>query len=408
MLLLDTLRADHLGAYGCPRATSPNLDQFAKENWLFTRTFTSAPWTPPAVATLFSGLYVTSHGMMPADELPNAERPSRRLDENVLTLAEILKDAGYRTAAVSSNPWITPEFGYGQGFDGFDVKIEAPADDVTAAGLARIEALRGSPEPFLVYLHYLDPHGPYTPPPAHKLFEGANAGGRYDERTSKQLDHYDGEIHYLDASLGRLFASLKEKGIWEDLVVVIVGDHGEQFGERGNFGHGWKLYNEELRVPLLFKPGRGSTGRSIDRVVSNVDLLPTILAKAGAKIPAGLPGTSLLDDAALAARSCVFAEIERKLSFRAVVDAEGRKLIVDTRQDEEDPDPRAALKIVGLHDATKEDEPAIEDPELERRLSSEYLAILDRVMKARVTPSSNEVLPSAETIERLRALGYVR
>src|SRR5262245_42744404 len=99
VLLLDTLRADHLGVYGCEHPTSPNIDRFARESWTYRRAFTTAPWTPPAVATLFTGLYVTSHGMMPPDELPDSERPSKRLDENVTTLAELLRQNGYRTAA---------------------------------------------------------------------------------------------------------------------------------------------------------------------------------------------------------------------------------------------------------------------------------------------------------------------
>jgi arylsulfatase A-like enzyme len=412
VLLLDTLRADHLGVYGYARATSPNIDRFAKENWNFTRTFTSAPWTPPAVATVLSGLYATSHGMMPPDETPGLDKPSRRLDEKVLTMAEILKGAGYRTAAFSSNPWITPEFGFGQGFDAFDVEVDARADVVTDAGLARIDALRAEPEPFFVYLHYLDPHGPYTPPSQHMIFEGVDENPRYDERTARQIDHYDAEIHCLDAGLGRLFAGLKERGVWDDLVVVLIGDHGEQFGERGHFGHGWQLYNEELRVPLVLKPGRTPNGRSIDRVASNVDLLPTVLAQAGVEVPAGLPGVSLLDDAGLAARRGVFSEIERKLSFRSFVDASGKKLIVDSREEEDDPDavarPNPADKIVGLYDAAAADEPAIEDEALRKELRGELLAILDRVNRAKITPISNEVLPSAETIERLRALGYVK
>src|SRR5262249_23653816 len=104
VLLLDTLRADHLGVYGCGHPKSPNIDRLAKEGRTYRRAFTTAPWTPPAVATLFTGLYVSSHGMMPPDELPDAERPSKRLDENATTLAELLLEHGYRTAAVSSNP----------------------------------------------------------------------------------------------------------------------------------------------------------------------------------------------------------------------------------------------------------------------------------------------------------------
>jgi len=258
-------------------------------------------------------------------------------------------------------------------------------------------------------VHYQDPHGPYTPPEAHKIFEGANAGPRYDERTSKQLDHYDGEIHYLDASLGRLFAALKERGLWDDLVVVLLGDHGEQFGEHGHAGHGWQLFNEELHVPLVLKPGRVDAPRSIERVASTVDLLPTILSFAGVEKPSGLPGISLLDEAGLAERRGVFAEIHRKLAFHAYVDANARKLIVDCRDDGDEANPKdGTRRIVGLYDAAAKEEPLIEDAALEAALHAEYLAVLDRVKRAKITPSSNDVLPSAETIERLQALGYTK
>ena len=409
VLLLDTLRADHLGYDGYERATSPNLDAFSKECLRFPRAFTATPWTPPAVATIFTGLYTTSHGMLPADQEPQEGALSKRLDESALTLAEILKGAGYRTAAVSSNPWITPEFGYGQGFDSFDLRIAAPADQVTDAGLARIDELQAGDAPFLLYLHYLDPHGPYEPPEGHRHFEGQPGTGTYGKWMQKCLDRYDGEIHYLDQSLGRLFAELRAKGLWDDLAIVLIGDHGEQFGERGHEGHGWQLYNEELRVPLLVKRAGAAAGRSVERVVSNVDVLPTVLDFAGAPPPPAVHGITLLDEPALAARPGVFAEIDRFLCLRAFVDAKGRKLILGSETIGEAFDhANPASRIVGLFDATGRGEPRLDDPGLQSALEGRLREMLDLVAASKISPTSEGVRPSDETIQRLQSLGYVR
>lgn len=414
VLLLDTTRADHLGVLGYERDTSSNIDRFARENLLFRHAFTAAPWTPPSVATLFSGLYASSHGMMPPDRTPTGGDTLRRLDERVLTLAEILKISGYQTAAISSNPWITPEFGYGQGFESFTVKLEAPADEITEAGLAKVGELQAGQAPFLLYVHYLDPHAPYKPPKDHDIYSGALENARYIAPIQKELNRYDGEIHYLDASLGRLFAGLAAKGVYDDLVIVLLGDHGEQFGEHGNKGHGWQLFNEELRVPLILKPGRGETGRgasgrSIDSVVSIIDVLPTLLVLADVTRPVGLPGVSLLDERALAARPGVFAEIDRRLSLRGYVGANGRKLVLGSLDEKVKFDPAEPLRdIVGLFDWRTPEKAPIEDAPLLREMENEFVEVLGRVNRAKITPTSRGVVPSAETLEHLNGLGYVK
>lgn len=409
VILLDTLRADHLGVDGYERATSPNIDRFARENLRFTRAFTAAPWTPPSVATLFSGLYPSSHGMMPPDKPPKEGDLSQRFDKNVLTVAEILGSSGYRTAAVSSNPWITPEFGYAQGFETFDVRMDARAEKITELGLARIERLCASGDPFLLYLHYLDPHEPYDPPADHRIFDGQPLRGNYSPQKVEELDRYDGEIHYLDTSLGRLFSELRAKGLYDDLVIVLLGDHGEQFDEHGHTGHGWQLYNEELRVPLVVKPGRTPQGRSIESVVSTVDVLPTILALTGQDTPAALQGVNLLDAEALAARPGIFSEIARRFSLRAFVSAAGKKLIREQPWEGQPVDPtEPARQIEGVFDAGSRNEAPIEDPDLQRELEGELQKMLELVDRAKITPSSDKVLPIDETMQRLRALGYAK
>jgi arylsulfatase A-like enzyme len=406
VLLLDTTRADHLGALGYERDTSPNIDRLARENLLYTRAYTEAPWTPPSVATLFSGLWASSHGMMPS---AGTDTAMQRLDEHVLTLAEILKSAGYKTAGISANPWISPEFGYDQGFDSYAVKHKEAADVITDAGLAKLDELRAGGAPFFLYLHYLDPHRPYSLPKEYEPYKGQLKSARFTPPMLKFVNTYDAEIRYLDASLGRLFAQLKAKGLYDDLVIVLVSDHGEQFGEHGYSGHGWTLYDEELHVPLIVKPGRIEKGRSSDRVVSMIDVLPTLLTLVDVAKPPGLPGLNLLDDAALAARRGVFAEVECRFSLRAFLNAAGKKLIVGTLNDRERFDPVDPLRHVeGVFDTAGPERKPIEDPALRRELEQDFTDVLKQVNAARITPSSDRVVPSEEMLKRLSGLGYVK
>jgi len=408
VIVLDTLRADHLGVAGYERATSPNLDRFARENLNFTRAFTAAPWTPPSIATLFSGLYPSSHAMVPLDKPPWSGDLSIRFDDSVLTLAEMLGGAGYRTAAVSSNPWITPEFGFAQGFGSFDVKVDARAEKITELGLARIDELRRSGDPFFLYLHYLDPHDPYSPPDDHRIFGGQRVEGNYSPKMREAIDLYDGEIHYLDKSLGRLFTELRARQLYDGLVIVLLGDHGEQFEEHGHLGHGWQLFDEELRVPLVVKPVGATRGRSIESVASIVDVLPTILPLTGQDTPAALQGVNLLDAEALAARRGIFCEITRQLSLRGYVSAAGKKIIQEHPWEDAPSDPSAPPRIVGVFEAAAKGEPPIEDPDLQRELQAELQKMLDVVARARITRTSGPATPSEETMQKLRALGYTK
>jgi arylsulfatase len=405
VLLLDTTRADHIGALGYERDTTPNIDRFARENVLFTRAFTEAPWTPPSVATLFCGLWASSHGMIPATA---TGKTSLRLDDSLSTMAELLKSAGYHTAAVSANPWISAEFGYAQGFDAFTVNGKAPADEITDAGLAKVDELAREHEPFFLYLHYLDPHMPYKPPAEHDVFHGPLEHAHYNAQMLKSINPYDGEIHYLDASIGKLFDGLRAKHLYDELVIVLLADHGEQFGEHGYAGHGWQLYDEELRVPLIVKPSRVEHGRTSDRVVSILDVLPTVLARAGISKPRGLPGIDVLDDQTLARRPGVLAEVEAQFSQRAFVSAAGMKLIVGSIDEKVRFDGANPLReVIGVFDTAGPERVKIEDAALQNDLERELVRALKDADAARITPTSSSA-PSAETMKHLNALGYVK
>lgn len=406
VLMLDTLRADHLGVYGYPRDTSPALDRFARENLAAARAITAAPWTPPSVASMFTGLYPATHGWMPPDMRWKLVGKAVRLDDRLVTLAEIFRANGFSTAAISPNPWITAEFGFQQGFDTFEEKPEAPAGEIVAAGKAAIDALVAKRRPFFVYLHFLDPHAPYDPPAAWRgAFRGPVAGREVVARERRNIDLYDGEIRYLDGQIGDLFAWLGRRGLGDDLTIIVVGDHGEQFMERGQHGHGFQLFDEEVHVPFLVRSPRARGPRVVDRTVSTVDLFPTALDAAGLERPPGLPGVSLFDDAAVAARPGVLSTIRRKQSDqRAFTDGDGVKII---RQR----DGRDADVVVGVFDAREDpgERHAIDDPALVAGLDRALAGAERAALAGRLPDAGVPAAPmKGATVEQLRALGYLQ
>ena len=284
IVTFDTTRADRLGCYGYAPARTPALDSLAGRGALFSRCFTVAPVTLPAHASLFTGLYPPAHGVR--------DNGLYRLEDKALTLAEILRAHGFSTAAVIGSYVVTSRFGLAQGFDYYDERlnsrpdrpavffIERTADEVTAAALRWLENRKGR-NPFALWLHYYDPHSPYQPPaPFDSLFRG---------------NPYDGEIAFADRELGRFLNRLKETGEYDNTLIVAAADHGEALGGHGEPTHGIFLYNATVHVPLIVRlPGDSSAGRVIERNVSLVDVLPTVLSYFGINIPEGVQGESLL------------------------------------------------------------------------------------------------------------------
>ncbi|MCX6115487.1 MAG: sulfatase, partial [Proteobacteria bacterium] len=318
VLMLDTLRADHLGAYGYQRATSPNIDHFAQENVRFSYTVTAAPWTPPSVASMFTGVYPATHGWMPPNIRPDVKEAAIKLEDKLVTLAEIFQANGYSTVAVSSNPWISEDFGYQQGFETFIYRESPQAEKIVKIGEAQIDRLLKEDKPFFMYLHFIDPHDPYTPPDRYKsAFTDAVPGKHYSPRELKYINHYDGEIKYMDAQIGRLFSYLKEQGLYDDLTIILVADHGEQFMEHGQHGHGHQLFNEEVHVPLIVKSPKVLGARVVNITTSTIDVFPTALDAAGIKVTQDIPGVSLLNDTEIESRQGVFTEIQKAFKQRA-------------------------------------------------------------------------------------------
>lgn len=260
LVTLDTTRADRLPAYGYMSASMPHLDRLAREGIVFDRAITVAPLTLPAHASLFTGLYPPRHGVR--------DNASQALPAQHTTLAELFQAQGFRTAAFVGSVVLDPDRGLAQGFERYagvraqDAR-DHPAisqrrgDQVVDDALQWLDAVRGR---FFLWTHLYDPHRPYDPP----------------EPFRSVSDPYVGEIAFADSQIGRLLDALERRGLLEETLVVVVGDHGESLGEHGERDHGQSVYESVLRVPLIIRAPGFRAGR-IASVVRLVDLMPTVL-----------------------------------------------------------------------------------------------------------------------------------
>ena len=301
LITVDTLRADHLGAYGYARNTSPKIDRFAKEGTLFRYAFSHSPQTNPSLSSL-----MTSHYPYETKVLHN----EHMLPPGAVTMAEILKAKGYRTGAVVSNPSLRRGSGFEQGLDEYDDHLEDMVRGrkgveriAPKTTLAAIKWLEGNyKKKFFLWVHYMDPHGPYTPPsPYNTMFVERPAGGtkrlpftqgrsgigriphyqRLGDRQDPEfyISQYDGEIRFFDESFGRLIEKIQELGLLNNSLIIFTADHGEGMGDHDYyFAHHEFLYNGLIHVPLIVRlPGQSSEAKEVLYPVGHIDLLPTVL-----------------------------------------------------------------------------------------------------------------------------------
>jgi arylsulfatase A-like enzyme len=317
---VDTLRADHVGAYGCELPTTPVLDQLAREGALFEQVISAYPSTPPSHMTMMTGVYSAVHGVLgPADHLPNG----------IPTLAEVLASHGYQTAAVTEDGMLAAKAGFQRGISyyrenkGANIWDASGQVDVTfSEGLRWLEQHRG--EKFFLFLHTYQVHEPYSPPPAFNIFTRYRENGTEHAITEQtplaiRSQHaYAGEVRYVDSELGRLRQGLAALGEADRTLIVVTSDHGEEFFEHGWKAHNYSLYDEVLRVPLIMRaPGLVPAGVRVPVQASLADLAPTLLDLLGLPVPQTMQGMSLVpllrDPAAPSfANRVAFAELTRK------------------------------------------------------------------------------------------------
>jgi arylsulfatase A-like enzyme len=445
VFLVDTLRADHLGAYGYERATSPNLDSIAEESVVFDACRVASTWTKPSTASILTGLLPTAHGAVEHREV---------LPTEAVTLAEVFRSAGYRTAAWSDNPFVTPEFGFGQGFESFDYREPSVFVNGTLLGKAlwtlRVVSLSGrlvgeklthgqgasmlcerllawvdgkeDGEPWFAYLHLMEPHLPYDPPAPFRgrFSDPAYAGPDLDrpppylgflpfERATAlpedQRRHlvarYDEEILRLDDALGKLREGLSLRGLTRNTILVVLSDHGEEFFEHGGWTHGHRLYDELVRVPLLIR-APGISPRRITEPVRATDLFPTLLTLAGLRAPAPPFGADLspaIRGAGRVSNTPVVSEVRIGGAGGRSIVSDGKKLVI----------ARHARKVVrqafDLETDPGERSP-LPSPDWAARHESRLEAVLRLAAAMALESRGREITPEEEDL--LQNLGYLR
>ncbi len=283
LITIDTLRADRLGCQGHRAAQTPNVDALARESLHFKTAVAQVPLTLPSHCTILTGMLPTTHQVR--------DNVGYRLASSQLTMAEILKAAGYGTCAAVGSYVLHSNFGLDQGFGYYDNvsagktgaivnlnQLERRASEVVNKGIAWLR--QNGKSSFFLWLHLYDPHDPYSPPaPFDMRFKGRG---------------YDGEIAYCDQEIGRLLHFLREQALYANTVIVVTSDHGESFGEHGEYTHGYFLYDSTLLVPLIIKPAGTPRPAVVSAQVSTVDILPTVLDILKLRVPAGIQGRSLL------------------------------------------------------------------------------------------------------------------
>lgn len=306
LISIDTVRWDHLGCYGYPRDTTPSIDALAGDGVVFEAAFAPSTNTAPSHATILTGLYPYTHGVV---------RNRYQLKEGVETLAQYLEPAGFRSGAFVSSYTLQKKHtnldrGFGHYDDALTTRTERFAKQTNEAAVAWLKGEAHLRDPTFLFFHLFDPHYPYTPPAEYaRRFAkpgrtNLRAGGLHQIRAKggepEQLEEYvrfyDSELAYADATVGELFSALERHGYWNESLVIVLSDHGETLDDRTwPFDHGARAYEEQIRVPLIIRfPDGTGAGRRISVPVHHVDIVPTILEYLRLPLPPGLQGRSLM------------------------------------------------------------------------------------------------------------------
>ena len=420
LITVDTLRADRLGCYGSPLALTPSIDSLALRSVVFTRAYAPAPFTLASLSALMTGRYPEEIGI---------DWNFSVVPDTVPTLASVLRSHGWWAGAVVSNYVLRQACGLSAGFDAYDVTLteleahrligERTAVGTTDAALRLLDARANHDAPAFLWVHFQDPHGPYTPPgelrsryleherkapdAGRQLALGADDRGlgaipryQFDEGHYDPAYYragYDGEVRHVDAQIGRLLDELTRRGFLERAAVVFAADHGEGLGEDDYwFAHGEYLTDFLVRVPLLVgAPGVPPQRRN--DVTSLVDLLPTLARLLGVELPDRHPGRDLLAPGAEQRPSTAYLAGLREASVpRFGLVKDGYRYLVSLEED----GPREQLWRIGTDGPPSDDDAK----ELRRELASFRQSML-------AAPAAREQTLSESDRQKLRALGYL-
>jgi arylsulfatase A-like enzyme len=455
MIVMDTVRADHLSLYGYERDTSPNLRELAKHAAVYTQAIAPGDMTLISHASIFTGMYALQHGAYTSI----ADYPEGRpIDQKAVTLAEILSQKGYFSMAVSANAaYLTRSFGLDQGFDYFDSRSrprflerrQSPeylkdilrrlmasypvprewelkwrrAEEINREVFRLLDERQRESKPFFLFINYMDAHRPYVPPPpfdslypgkdlltmSQTDFENLRENILWEKRVLAEkerqflISQYDGGIAYMDAKIGELIGYLKAHGIYEQSLLIITSDHGEAFGDRNMLEHGCGVYGDQVHVPLIVAEPNVHCASVVASPVNLIDLYPTVLdyAKAESAQPRNLAGRSLkkLDNGEprwIATESYPMFEAPKMRRVERAILSGSFKFVVSTAGKKE------------LYDLSK-------DPGEKRNLynqDGDSLYELERTMnqwiKTAPRPSGKSRKVDRNAIENLKSLGYMK
>ena len=317
LLTIDCLRIDHLGCYGYPFNTSANIDRLASESVKFSRAVSQSGATPISHASIFTGLNPYQHGVRVIYAASGYKLP-----ESIPTLATVLANHGWQSAAFLSSFTVSEFYGLDQGFETFDSgmkgkldskmkpdsngkwswslqKNQRRSDETTDAAVSWLEKKRKSDRSFFLWVHYWDPHDQALTPPDETVERFIEEARQKIQETSisTRPDIYDAEVYYMDSQFGRLIQTLKETGQYDNSIIVVIADHGQGL-EDGEKRHGWYfhrlLYQEQIHLPLIIRLPDGDGGTVVNELVRSIDIFPTVLEVLGLEGPKFVEGRSLI------------------------------------------------------------------------------------------------------------------
>jgi arylsulfatase A-like enzyme len=442
LLLIDTLRSDHLGTYGYERATTPFIDELAEEGTVFESVVAQAPWTTPSMASIWTSKYPSQLGVG-APQKPNGVRHLEAgaptgLASDVPTLAALLAERGYATFAVTPNKLASDKFGL---LRGFETRDERPgnAGHVVKRAIDQLDshlAAQSPPtQPLLLYLHFMDVHEPTHPPkPFDTMFPtldgkphakehfgwafeilGDHQKPGFPAYRSHKIALYDGSLAFIDSHIRRLVEALESRALLENSVLVIASDHGEDLWDHPDFiekfahnpyreggaGHGHSMLGEVLDVPLIFH-GKGVPRLRVRSQVRNIDIMPTLLGLAGIHVRSlQLEGADLFAADRLPEPPELFSFSEDiGYGYEAKVVSDGRFKYIRYTGDPDTPE----FLFDRMRDPDEREDLSASQP----RLLSSLRATMEEIIEANGRGTGKSVVLTPEDIENLRALGYVK
>jgi arylsulfatase A-like enzyme len=435
LISIDTLRADHLGCYGYEKDTSPNIDELASDSAVFLNVYSASPWTLPSHVSIMTGLYGVHHQVY---------HDSERMDPKDVTLAEKLRENFYKTTAFTGGGFVSSVYGFSKGFDSYyegegGIFHQDSAERVFSVVSQWIDRSKG--QDFFLFVHTYQPHSPYACPPPYKfMFLDDDAkwghidliqhlGGNDclykelpDEERRNIIALYDGEIRYTDEMLiAPLIDKLKETGLYERTLLILTSDHGEEFFDHSAWGHGYSVYDEALKVPLLIKfPDSHFKGKRITKIVSLVDIMPTILNWLEVDFSdIKIDGTSLLPvvtDRENTDRKFLADVAENVLNYhnleKITTNQDKLKLILNKSSGAQDdgffrflPPDIPAIEIYDLiKDSEEKNNVAEKYPDLTRQI----ISWIDDFYSQAVKKDVKKMVMDEKLKEQLRALGYIK